>query len=176
MMKAMIGCLALLLSGCAPFVEVGVGYQIDRWSDWVLQPERAWVNDEPLYTFSAGLEWKDHVDCPSIDIVSGAYEQAFLSCSKRFGGKFFSNVQLKHQINSRTSDFLQTDQKQWQGHNPFLHLRIGYDWGGVKCPQIATGKSLFQGAPFESETGNPDLYWTNLECSVRFFGQSGVGR
>lgn len=54
-----------------------------------------------------------------------------------------------------------------------MHLRAGYDWGAVTCPQIATGKSLFQGAPVEIDEGEPDIYWVNIECSARFWGRSG---
>lgn len=167
----------VLLSGCAsPFLEVGVDYQIDPWSDWVLQDERPWINDEPLYQVQLGLEWDGFVDCPYLMTSTGAYNQAFFGCSKRWGERAYANVQLKHQRDQESDPFLRTDQKQWQGHNPFLHVRVGYDWGGIKCPQIATGKSLFQGIPFERDEGNPDFYWMNVGCAVRFGGHSGVGR
>ncbi len=70
---------------------------------------------------------------------------------------------------------------KWTGQNPFYHLRIGLEWRRfghrnhkifrAKCPTIATGRSLTQGAPLESEKGASDLYWSHLECQVRFGGK-----
>ena len=179
-MRLAIVTLLFLLTGCAssPFVEARVAYQIDRWSDWVLQSERDWVSDEPVHLrLVAGLEWDKGIDCPYVDVMmAGPWNQSFIGCSKQFGKKhWYAQTQLMHQIDDHTSAFLRTDQKQWQGHNPFFHLRFGAQWRGgkVKCPTIASGKSLFQGAPFESEDGNPDLSWVNVECSTRFWGKTG---
>jgi len=70
---------------------------------------------------------------------------------------------------------------KWTGQNPFYHLRLGLEWKLIghknhkifrfKCPVIATGRSLTQGAPLESEKGAPDLYWSHLECRVRMGGK-----
>ena len=173
-----IACLViLLLSGCATFVETRAAYQVDPWSDWVLQKERPWTpaRSEVRVNLIAGLAWDRGIDCPYFDVMMvGPWDQLFIGCSKIFGtGRWYLQTQILHQIDNRTSDFLQTDQKQWQGPNPFFHLRMGAQWqeGRIKCPTIATGRSLFQGAPFEKEEGSPDLYWVNLECSIRWGGR-----
>ncbi len=165
----------VLLSGCAssPFIEGRLAGQINSWSDWVLQPEREWVSDEPVALhLIMGLEWDHGIDCPYLDtMMSGPWNQAFIGCSKTFGKKWYAQTQLMYQLDSRTSEFLRTDQKQWQAHNPFFHLRFGYQKGKWKCPTLATGKSIGQGAPYESEEGNPDISWVNIECSVRWGGK-----
>ncbi len=77
-----------------------------------------------------------------------------------------------HQSDRWSSWWLSTDRKDWQGHNPFNHFRIGLrlprKW---KCPVLASGRSAFQGAPFESEDNAPDLYWSHLECGKRWGGK-----
>jgi len=154
-----------------------MAHQIDGMSDWVLQPERPWTADESVTRihFVAGLEWEDKWDCPYVDyMASGPWDQTFIGCSKRFGDSWFATPKLMHQLDSASSDFLGTDQKQWQGHNPFLHLRVGYHFNPAFACGISTGKSLFQGAPFESEDGEPDLYWTNVDCSARLGGKTGL--
>lgn len=166
--------ICCILSGCGttPFVDGRVSYQIDPWSDWVLQPEREWTGDQSEVRFNliGGLSWGSW-DCPYIDVmIVGPWDQFFIGCSKTFGKeRFYGSLQLMHQVDSRTSDFLNTDEKRWQGHNPFLHFRGGMQFMDkrLRCG-LATGKSLFQGAPFEREEGNPDLYWTNVECGYRF--------
>lgn len=168
----------LLLSGCAssPYVEVRFAEQINGMSDWVLQPEREWTAPESQTRLhlQAGLEWSGNVDCYAESMVVGPWDQVFIGCSKRFGERFFAQPKLMHQVDSQTSPFLRTDQKQWQGHNPFLHLRVGYQINPAFAVGISTGKSLFQGAPFEGEDGEPDLYWTNIDISARLFGKNGL--
>ena len=185
-MRILLLVIVLLLHGCAssPYVEGKLVYQHDRGSDWVLQSERKWTPDESEMRLhvSVGLEWDRNISCPYVEtIVSGPWDWTGIGCSWRFGGNkgkegrgFYIEPSLIHQVDSETSPFLRTDQKQWQGHNPFAHLRIGYRFNGFRCPVIATGKSLFQGAPFESEEGAPDLYWTNVECGARFWGKTGM--
>lgn len=176
--------ILLLLSGCAssPYLEMKFVHQVDPMSDWVLQSERPWTPDESetRLHMNVGLEWGD-LSCPYVErIFAGPWDQMLIGCSKRFGKQVGENTRLfiepaiLHQVDSQTTEFLRTDQKQWQGHNPFIHLRIGVKHYGFRCPVIATGKSAFQGAPFEREDGAPDLYWTNLECGVRVFGNEGI--
>jgi hypothetical protein len=179
----------LFLSGCAtvdPFLDMKFVYQHDAWSDWVLQSERPWTGKESEVRvhMTAGLE-TDVGELYFESIVSGPWSQAFVGYSYRFGNakegrdwNFFIEPALVHQIDNLSSEFLQTSQKQWQGHNPFVHLRIGLQGAGdaFRCPVIATGKSVFQGAPFESEDHAPDLYWTNVECGVRLFGRQSAAQ
>lgn len=174
--------LAVTFAGCStasPFIEGRMAYQINPWSDWVLQPERRWTPDESetrLHVL-AGLEWDNNVSCFGDSMLVGPWSQTFIGCAKMFGSEsergWFIQPELRHQVDSLTSDFLGTDQKQWQGHNPFLHVRAGYRLSGFRL-NLATGKSLFQGAPFEREEMNPDLYWTNIEVSARFGGKTGM--
>jgi len=174
----------ILLSGCAssPYLEMKFVHQVDRMSDWVLQPERPWTpkEAETRTHLTVGLEWKD-VNCPYVErIFQGPWDQMLIGCSRRFGKavgentRLFIEPALVHQVDGETSPFLRTDEKQWQGHNPFVQLRIGIKHYGFRCPVIATGKSLFQGAPFEREDHAPDLYWTNIECGVRLWGNEGI--
>jgi hypothetical protein len=179
----------LAACGSSPYLDSKFVWQHDRGSDWVLQPERPWVcgnkascESETRLHITAGLEWNNRLDCPYVEtILMGPWDQMLVGCSKRFGtynGKrtwnLFIEPAIVHQVDGRTSEFLRTDQTQWQGHNPFVHLRAGVEGGGMRCPVVATGKSLFQGAPFEREEGEPDLYWVNLECGVRFWGKTGA--
>jgi hypothetical protein len=71
---------------------------------------------------------------------------------------------------------------KWTGQNPFYHLRMGVAWKRTvrhngnslfrfRCPVAASGRSLTQGFPKESEDGAPDLYWFHLECNARFGGK-----
>lgn len=173
------------LTGCAssPYLEMKFVYQVNPMSDWVLQTERSWTPDESetRLHLNVGLEWDDALNCPYVErIFSGPWDHLLIGCSKRFGKQVGTNTRLfiepaiLHQVDSQTSEFLRTDQKQWQGHNPFVHLRLGVKYRGFRCPVIASGKSLFQGAPFEREDHAPDLYWTNIECGVRIWGNEGI--
>lgn len=71
---------------------------------------------------------------------------------------------------------------RWTGDNPFYHLRFGVEWKRTvqhngrglfrfRCPVLATGRSLTRGQPLKDETGQPDLYWSHLECNARFGGK-----
>jgi len=171
--------LAMLLTGCAtasPFFDFTVARQINGMSDWVLQPEREWTKSEELqFHSSIGVAFGNNNQCYLKNII-GPYTQTFIGCSKAFytpKGRFFIQPELLHQVDAQTDKFLRTNQKQWQGHNPFVHLRAGVQYKVLRC-QVATGKSVFQGAPFEGEDGEPDLYWTNIECGVRLVGSGGV--
>ncbi len=170
--------LLLLLTGCAstPYVEVRMAGQIDGMSDWVLQPDRDWTPEESetRLHLQVGVEWDGNVDCYADSMIVGPWSQLFIGCSKRFGESWFVQPKLMHQVDARTSDFLQTDQKQWQGHNPFVHVRFGYQINPAFACGISSGKSLFQGAPFEREEHAPDLYWTNVDCSARLWGKRGL--
>lgn len=190
-LKALVVIILILMilasiGGCGsnPYVEGKFVVQIDGWSDWVLQPERPWVEGDESETrvhLQVGLEWDGRLDCPYVEtIMVGAWDQMLIGCSKRFGTwsdkrKWGAYLQpaLVHQVDGRTSDFLKTNQNQWQGHNPFIHLRAGLELAGAHIA-IATGKSLFQGAPLEREEGEPDLYWTNFEAGARFWGKTGA--
>ena len=72
---------------------------------------------------------------------------------------------------------------KWTGANPFYHIRLGLEWKRMghknhkifraKCPTVATGRSLTQGFPYESENNGrqADLYWSHVECQVRIGGK-----
>lgn len=176
LMRYLFVLMVLAITGCGatPYADVRFSYQIDGMSDWVLQPERDWVEDRLVsLSLQAGAEW-DKSQCYVDTILVGGWDQVFAGCSYRFGSKWYIEPALMHQIDSLSSDFISTDEKQWQGHNPFMHLRAGYAINPAFRVQIATGKSLFQGAPFESEDGNPDLYWTNIEFAYRIGGKHGL--
>lgn len=169
----------VFLTGCAtasPFFDFTVARQINGMSDWVLQPEREWTSTQQIqFHSSLGVAWDNGSECYLRNVI-GPWNQTFVGCAKSFytpKGRFFVKPELLHQVDSQTSTFLRTNQKQWQGHNPFIHLRAGVKYKALKC-QVATGKSVFQGAPFEGEDGEPDLYWTNIECGVRLIGRGGV--
>lgn len=172
--------ILLLLTGCSytmPYLEPKAEYQFDSWSDWVLQSERPWTPEEsePFLKLETGLEWSYGISCPSWEFnITGPWEQMFIGCwwHYRPSGtiKPFFGAGVMHQIDSRTDDFLGTDQRQWQGHNPFIHVKAGASAYGLNL-YLRSGKSIFQGAPFESEAHNPDLYWTNFGISYRFFGR-----
>jgi hypothetical protein len=186
-MKKLIALL--LLTGCAsdPYVDLKVVWQHNAGSDWTLQPEREWIRarDDYRLTMNAGLEWKRRTDCPYVEAtVSGPYQQMFIGCSRRFGIRgadktvdFYIEPALVYQVNALTEDFLRTDiyrEYEWQGDNPFVHLRIGMRFGSFRCPVIASGRSLTVGAPFGSEDNSPDLYWVDVECGARLLGRGSV--
>jgi uncharacterized protein YceK len=126
-----------------PFFQVDLRHQVDSMSDWWLR------TDHPDLR-------KTHPDLvrqnPNTDIVryNAAYHDRGI---------------------------------KWTGQNPFYHLRLGLEWKMTgheshkifrfKCPVIATGRSLTQGFPYESENNGrqADLYWSHLECRVRMGGK-----
>jgi len=61
-MPLIIAVVVLFVSGCAssPYLDVRMAYQIDRMSDWTLQPEREWVEDRTMsMALQVGTEWTD---------------------------------------------------------------------------------------------------------------------
>lgn len=175
----------LILSACGstPYIGYKFVVQHNRGSDWVLQPEREWASEDIDHRFHvmAGLEWKNGYECGFEHTLRG-YQWNALQCSKRFGASkgtgFYFKPSIVHQIDSHTDWFLRTDEKRWQGENPFIHLRVGYRYNGFRCPVIATGNSYrsFASGKAFGGSGEPDLYWTNVECGVRFFGKTGLWR
>jgi hypothetical protein len=191
--------LLFLLSGCAssPFIDTKLVIQNNRGSDWMLRPQREWINDNnnPRLHVVVGLEWGHQIDCPYIASGTDKLRWVHIGCAKAWGKKegLFFEFALIHQVDSLSSWWLRTDRApydgpdearalysrgyydngdRWTGQNPFYHLRVGLRWKHkVKCPVIATGRSMFQGAPFESEDGAPDLYWSQLECGKRWGGK-----
>ena len=97
-----------LLAGCAsgppaPYAEIMLEWQIDAWSDWILQPEREWMGDSPYLTGRFGLEFDHKISCElstSTSLFTGApfhdkspadpqqeLHWARLGCGKKWGGK-----------------------------------------------------------------------------------------
>ena len=192
-MRAII--VMLCLAGCAgtpsPYVDAKMVIPHNRGSDWVLQPEREWVckgkascETEARIDMAAGLEWDNRVTLSLNWILIGPWQQVGLSFAKEWdfaiGGSGWGVIvqpALYHQFDGPTSWFLRTDQLQWQSHNPFLHLRVGMEAEGFRCPVIATGESTYsfaRGKWIPGEHGPPDLYWTQLECGARFWGKTGA--
>lgn len=182
-MKKLVILFIALLSGCAssPFLDMKAVWQHDRGSDWMLRPEREWIDgpNNPRLHVAAGLEWENRVDCPYIASGTDDLEWVHIGCSKTFGRyepnqtfNLFGEFSVVHSVDELSDYYLSTDRKRWQGHNPFMHLRGGFEWAHkIKCPVYATGKSIFQGAPFESESHAPDLYWSHFECGKRWGGK-----
>lgn len=170
------------LVGCAssPYLDTKLVYQHNAGTDWMLQPEREWINttNNPRIHIALGLEWEHQLDCPYIASGTDVLGWVHLGCAKTFGTykptrrfDFFGRIDVIHQVDRWSSGWLSTNRKDWQGHNPFIHFRIGLLWKhNVRCPVYATGKSIFQGFPFESENNNPDLYWSLFECGRRWGG------
>ena len=123
-----------------------------------------------------GVEWDKQVQCYA-DYSYGPFNQTLLGCSKRFGKKWYIEPALVHQVDSLTDEFLRTDQRQWQGHNPFVHLRAGYAINPAFRIQIASGMSTYaisKGKIWDRNTHVPDLYWTNIEFAARIGGKHGL--
>jgi len=173
------------LAGCAssakPFIDTKLVVQHDSGSDWMLRPERRWIadNNNPRLHVVGGLEWKNGIDCPWIATGTDQLRWINLGCGMTFGRyapyrklNLFGEVHIVHQLDQHSSWWLRRERTDWMGHNPRLTLRGGLQWGHkIKCPMIASGTSIFQGAPFESESNAPELYWFNFECSKRWGGQ-----
>ncbi len=184
MKKAIIlTALVITLMGCAsakPYLDTKLVVQHDRGSDWMLRPERPWIadNNNPRLHVAAGLAWKNQFDCPYIATGTDALRWVNIGCGKTFGSykperrfNLFGEAHLVHQVDYWSSWWLQRERTAWMGHNPRLYVRVGLQWDHkIKCPMIASGTSIFQGAPFEKETGAPELYWTNFECNKRWGG------
>ena len=177
-----VACVVLMM-GCASvgqpavYLDTKIVWQNDEGSDWMVRPEREWIDEtnNPRFHAHLGLAWQHNVDCPYIATGTDALKWLHIGCSKGWGSKenrpFFEYAVI-HQVDSQSDWYLSTDRKDWQGHNPFNHFRLGWRWKHkIRCPVIATGRSMFQGAPFESEDDAPDLYWSHLECTKRWGGQ-----
>ncbi len=71
----------LLLTGCAagqpkPYAELFLEWQIDPWSDWMLQPEREWMGDSPYLTGRFGVEWGHGIKCPELSSSTSLFTGA----------------------------------------------------------------------------------------------------
>lgn len=47
--------LLLLLAGCTPYARLGLGYQLDEYTDYWQQTERDWQCDSPSFHGEIGL-------------------------------------------------------------------------------------------------------------------------
>lgn len=84
----------------------------------------------------------------------------------------FAEVKIVHHIQPWMDWMLKDERKSWMGHNPRIHFELGLEWEHkISCPVFVTGTSIFQGAPFESESNAPELYWAHLECGKRWGGK-----
>ena len=95
--------LLIFLVGCAsgppkPYAEVKLVWQIDKWSDWMLQPERTdWMGTNPRIHGEVGLEFDHNIGCAFVTgtaIKQGApfknapeLHWANVECGMRWGGK-----------------------------------------------------------------------------------------
>ena len=173
--------ILLLLAGCGstPFMGYKFAFMHDRGSDWVLQDEREWYDSrEPRFHLTAGLEWDGGYEC-YLEHVAVGYDWTAVACAKRFGQKekgWYAQAALLHQFDGMSSWYLRTDEHRWAGHNPFIHLRVGYRYGWFRCPVFATGFSVEPFAKGKHLFNKPghDLYWTNVECGVRIGGKTGM--
>ena len=74
--------LSILLAGCAghPYLDVGIGWQNDDQTDWLLGTGRSWQCDEPwLANIEAGI---DYGRCQV-----GYRHQSFWACGEPFNDK-----------------------------------------------------------------------------------------
>ncbi len=82
MRKSILLVVLFLLLGCAtmkkssPYAEFMVEYQIDRMSDWMLQPERSWMGNSPYLTGRFGLEWNHGIRCPEVSTSTSLFTGA----------------------------------------------------------------------------------------------------
>ena len=70
--------ILLFLAGCAssPYAELGLEWQVDSMSDWMLQPERGWMGDSPYLTGRFGLEWDHKIKCPELSTSTSLFTGA----------------------------------------------------------------------------------------------------
>lgn len=175
----------LPLTGCAymgkpaPYLDTKIVWQNDDGSDWMLRPEREWIDEtnNPRFHVHLGLEWAHNIDCPYIATGTDALEWLHFGCAKTWewwmteDTALFFQFAVIHSSDKYSHPILSTDQKRWQGHNPFGHWRLGIKRKSGWFFNVATGRSIFQGAPFESEDNNPDLYWFHAELGYRLGGK-----
>jgi hypothetical protein len=86
----------LLLCGCAPYAEIGVGYQLDSHSAWTLRTEREWQCSNPQFHGEVGLEFEHQwtlayhhqswVGCGDPLNNKPELYQDHIQLSKKFGG------------------------------------------------------------------------------------------
>lgn len=91
--------IAALLTGCAasPYAEVGVGYQLDNYTDYWLQTERDFqCSSGPQAHFEVGMEknnWKLGIHHQSWWLCGGPFNdkpeiyQNDIRLTKKWGGK-----------------------------------------------------------------------------------------
>ena len=174
------------------YAELKAVYQHDRGSDWMLRPERSYIDgrNNPRGHLHFGAAWNRQIDCPFVATGTDELEWVHIGCSKDWdwwtNGKVTIGFQLAliHQVDRWSNYYLRTDKHdltppdpqaqrwadagaRWTGQNPFYHMRFRVKWDKWFV-NIATGRSLTQGFPMESEHGAPDLYWSAIELGYRF--------
>lgn len=100
-MKYALVTLLLLLAGCAsnpePYLQVGVGYQIDANSDWYLRTDREWqCSDNFQAHFEVGLDWGK--------TTLGYHHQSWWTCGGPFNDRkelYVDDIRLTHQFGGK---------------------------------------------------------------------------
>lgn len=96
-----IGLMTLILTGCgtpSPYLEVGVGYNLDKATDYWLRTERSWTCDNhDVFHAEAGVEfdsgWRvgyhhqSHISCGGPFNNDPEVYQDEIIVTKKFGGK-----------------------------------------------------------------------------------------
>ena len=76
--------LMTMVTGCGtakPYVAVGIGYQLDNMTDWMLRTEREWACENPdVFHGEVGVEWPSKV-------TLGYHHQSHVSCGGPFNNK-----------------------------------------------------------------------------------------
>lgn len=100
-MRALIFVVALAGCSVAPYGEIGVGFRVDRQSDWYLRGERQWTGRNPITQFEVGVEfdrlmsarpscgyhhWSSLRDGGPFNSNPELYEERAI-CKLRWGGK-----------------------------------------------------------------------------------------
>jgi len=79
----LILAMVVFLPACSsvkPYAEIGLGYQIDRNTDYWLETDRSWqCSKQPQFHGELGIELKH-------DWKIGYHHQSWLMCGKPFGG------------------------------------------------------------------------------------------
>jgi hypothetical protein len=79
-MNLIILVLVLLLSGCSssPYIQIGIGYQLDGATDWYLQTDRDWTcNNKDTFHGEVGTTWDNGWSI-------GYHHQSHTSCGRPF--------------------------------------------------------------------------------------------
>ena len=86
-MKVVLIAIVLFLIGCAsvePYAEIGIGYQINKNTDWYLETQRDWqCSWQPQTHIEVGVETKSNWKI-------GYHHQSWLAC----GGPFNDHPEL----------------------------------------------------------------------------------